>query len=127
MLDVLRHQDLEGVLATVVRYFGGVKLGAGGLVRAYTDSVAQALLSAEKIAIIKLRHLVCTVPYAMEGMIRREIEAAGASLDNVHHADEVRFEFNLDHARADQFVDRLNEAGHGRIIWINPDNAPPEE
>ncbi|MBV2263288.1 MAG: YigZ family protein, partial [Thauera sp.] len=38
MLDVLRHQDLEGVLATVVRYFGGVKLGAGGLVRAYTDA-----------------------------------------------------------------------------------------
>src|SRR2546427_10083470 len=38
MLDVLRHQDLEGVLATVVRYFGGVKLGAGGLVRAYTRS-----------------------------------------------------------------------------------------
>ena len=36
MLDVLRHQELEGVLATVVRYFGGVKLGAGGLVRAYT-------------------------------------------------------------------------------------------
>ena len=47
MLDVLRHQDLEGVLATVVRYFGGVKLGAGGLVRAYTDAVAQALLQAE--------------------------------------------------------------------------------
>ena len=43
MLDVLRHQDLEGVLATVVRYFGGVKLGAGGLVRAYTNSVAQAV------------------------------------------------------------------------------------
>ena len=43
MLEVLRHHDLEGVLATVVRYFGGVKLGAGGLVRAYTDAVAQAL------------------------------------------------------------------------------------
>lgn len=48
MLEVLRHQELEGVLATVVRYFGGVKLGAGGLVRAYTDAVAQALLKAEK-------------------------------------------------------------------------------
>jgi uncharacterized YigZ family protein len=44
MLEVLRRQDLEGVLATVVRYFGGIKLGAGGLVRAYTDAVAQALL-----------------------------------------------------------------------------------
>ena len=56
MLDVLRHQDLDGVLATVVRYFGGVKLGAGGLVRAYTDCVAQALLQAEKTAIVRQRH-----------------------------------------------------------------------
>ena len=46
MLEVLRRQDLEGVLATVVRYFGGIKLGAGGLVRAYTDAIAQALLTA---------------------------------------------------------------------------------
>ena len=47
MLEVLRHQDLEGVLATVVRYFGGVKLGAGGLVRAYTDAVAGAVAGGE--------------------------------------------------------------------------------
>lgn len=53
MLDVLRHQDLEGVLATVVRYYGGVRLGAGGLVRAYTDSVAQALLKADKVPIVR--------------------------------------------------------------------------
>lgn len=127
MLDVLRHQDLEGVLATVVRYFGGVKLGAGGLVRAYTDSVAQALLTAEKIAIIKLRHLICTFPYAMEGMIRREIEMAGASLDNVFHADDVRFEFNLADSAAAPFITRLNEAGHGRILWIDPGEDAGDE
>jgi uncharacterized YigZ family protein len=119
MLDVLRHQDLEGVLATVVRYFGGVKLGAGGLVRAYTDSVAQALLTAEKIAIIKLCHLVCTAPYAMEGMLRREIELAGASLDNVSHSDHVQFEFSLAENAAPALITRLNEAGHGRIAWID--------
>lgn len=121
MLDVLRHQDLEGVLATVVRYFGGVKLGAGGLVRAYTDSVAQALLKAEKQAIIKLRFLICTAPYAMEGMIRRELEAAGATLDNVAHGDNVRFDFSLPDGDAAAFTARLNEAGHGRIFWIDPE------
>jgi uncharacterized YigZ family protein len=120
MLDVLRHQDLEGVLATVVRYFGGVKLGAGGLVRTYTDSVAQALLIAEKVAIIKLRHLVCTAPYAMEGMVRRELEAAGANLDNVGHSDKVRFEFNIADTAAAALITRLNDAGHGRIVWIRP-------
>ena len=121
MLDVLRHQDLEGVLATVVRYFGGVKLGAGGLVRAYTDSVAQALLKADKIAIIKQRTLICSAPYAMEGMLRREIELAGASLNNVQHADSVQFEFSLPDTSADDLIIRLNESGHGRIVWITPD------
>lgn len=117
MLDVLRHQDLEGVLATVVRYFGGIKLGAGGLVRAYTDSVAQALLTAHKVAIVRQRHLACGAPYPLEGLIRRELELAGATLDTVAHADAVSFRFHLPEDKAQALVERLNEAGNGRIAW----------
>jgi uncharacterized YigZ family protein len=73
MLEVLRHQDLEGVLATVVRYYGGVNLGAGGLVRAYTDCIAHALLGTEKTPIVRLVTLRCALPYALEGMARREL------------------------------------------------------
>jgi uncharacterized YigZ family protein len=119
MLDVLRHQDLEGVLATVVRYFGGVKLGAGGLVRAYTDSVAQALLGADKVAIVKLRALRCAVPYALEGLMRREIELAGARLDQVQHADLVQFDFSLQDSAAVALMARLAETGGGRIAWLD--------
>jgi uncharacterized YigZ family protein len=119
MLDVLRHQDLEGVQATVVRYFGGVKLGAGGLVRAYTDSVAQALLGAEKIAIVKLRALRCEVPYALEGLMRREIELAEARLDSVQHANLVRFDFSLPDSAAVALTARLAETGGGRIAWLD--------
>jgi uncharacterized YigZ family protein len=119
MLDVLRHQDLEGVLATVVRYFGGIKLGAGGLVRAYTDSVAQALLKAEKIAIIRQRTLRCAVSYPLEGLVRRELELAGAALEQVEHQQEVLFAFYLPEDKADALVARLNEAGSGRIHWID--------
>ena len=117
MLDVLRHQDLEGVLATVVRYFGGIKLGAGGLVRAYTDSVAQALLAADKVAIVRQRHLRASAPYPLEGLVRRELDLAGASLDAVEHADAVAFAFHLPEDRAATLVARLNEAGNGRIAW----------
>jgi uncharacterized YigZ family protein len=119
MLDVLRHQDLEGVQATVVRYFGGVKLGAGGLVRAYTDSVAQALLGAEKVAIVKLRALRCAVPYALEGLMRREIELAGARLDRVQHTDLVQFDFSLQDSAAVALMARLAETGGGRIAWLD--------
>ena len=122
MLDVLRHQDLEGVLATVVRYFGGVKLGAGGLVRAYTDSVAQALLQAQKIAIIRQRLLRCAVPYPLEGLLRRELELAGATLEQVEHQQDVLFSFTLPDDKADALIVRLNEAGSGRVAWIaDPD------
>ena len=118
MLDVLRHQDLEGVLATVVRYFGGVKLGAGGLVRAYTDAVAQALLQARKVPIVRLATLRCVVPYAMEGLLRRELDAAGASLLAVAHGQAVELCFSLPEAAAAALRARLAEAGQGRIEWI---------
>lgn len=49
MLEVLRHHELDAALAMVVRYYGGIKLGAGGLVRAYTDAIATALKQAPRI------------------------------------------------------------------------------
>ncbi|CAN7677763.1 IMPACT family protein [Variovorax paradoxus] len=118
MLEVLRHQQLEGVLATVVRYFGGVKLGAGGLVRAYTDAVAQACLGATLVPLVRQRLLQCAVPYALEGLVRREIAAApGASLVDVRHGDAVDFTFTLPEPDADAFIARLDDAAQGRVAW----------
>ena len=121
MLDVLRHQDLEGVLATVVRYFGGVKLGAGGLVRAYTDTVAQALLTAPKLTLQRMATLQCVVPYALEGLLRREISAAGAELLGVQHGSLVTLQMRLPHTQADAFTQRINDSGQGRVGWTTPD------
>ena len=123
MLDVLRHQDLEGVVATVVRYFGGVKLGAGGLVRAYTDAVAQALLGAETVAVQRMRTLHCAVPYALEGPLRRQIDAAGATLVQVQHQSLVELTLRLPDSAADAFIARVNDTGQGRVGWrqLGPD------
>lgn len=118
MLEVLRHQQLEGVLATVVRYFGGVKLGAGGLVRAYTDAIAQALLQAEKLPLQKTLQLACSVPYALEGMVRRELQAAGAVLGEVRHGERVEIEFAVTEGAAADLRARLNELGQGQLAWL---------
>lgn len=124
MLDVLRHQDLEGVLAAAVRYYGGVKLGAGGLVRAYTDTVARALLSVEKIAIVRYTALRCTLPYSLEGLLRRELAAAGASLAEVAHGERVMLAFRIDQAAAPGLVARLDEAASGQLAWLgDPEGA----
>ena len=120
MLEVLRHQDLQGVMASVVRYFGGVKLGAGGLLRAYTDAVAQALFSVAKIELIQKVQLTCSVPYAMEGMVRREVELAQAQLLDVDHGSVVTMTLELPQTASPALVARLNEAGMGRLAWIEP-------
>lgn len=119
MLEVLRHQDLEGVLATVVRYYGGINLGAGGLVRAYTDAVASALTGAVKVPLTKLRMLRCTLPYALEGTVRREIDAARATLVDVAHDSVVAMTISLPEPDAASFIARLNDAGQGRIGWVD--------
>lgn len=119
MLEVLRRQDLEGVLATVVRYFGGVKLGAGGLVRAYTDAVAQALLAARKVPLQKVVTRRCSVPYALEGLVRRELQAAHAVLGPVNHGEVVEFEFTVVDANLPSLAARLNESGQGDLRWLD--------
>ena len=117
MLDVLRHQDLEGVLAAVVRYYGGIKLGAGGLVRAYTDAVAQALLTVEKMPIVRYSERRCTLPYSLEGLLRRELAAAGASLVEVGHGQRVMLAFRIAQPAAPALVARLDEAASGQLEW----------
>jgi uncharacterized YigZ family protein len=123
MLEVLRHQELEGVMASVVRYFGGVKLGAGGLVRAYTDAVAQAVLTADKIPLIKKTELACSVPYSLEGWVRREVELADALLVSVEHGSVVTLRFALPESHAAALVQRLGDSGQGKLAWIDTDNA----
>ncbi len=117
MLEVLRHQDLEGVLATVVRYYGGIQLGAGGLVRAYTDCVAQAMKGAVLVPIVKVKSLRCSVPYALEGILRRMVEAKSGLLLDIQRGELVTVTFSLDEVAATVLVDALNETGRGRLRW----------
>lgn len=117
MLEVLRHHELEGVLATVVRYFGGIKLGAGGLVRAYTDAIAQALVDVPKLVLHRWRTLACDVPYALEGALRREIGTAGASLVAVEHGALVSFTFQVVEADAPSLMRRIDDVSHGSAGW----------
>ncbi|HWH75024.1 MAG TPA: YigZ family protein [Methylibium sp.] len=119
MLEVLRHQELDGVLATVVRHFGGIKLGAGGLVRAYTDSVAAALRDVQKVPVVRMATLRCLVPYALEGWLRRELVAAGAQDLQVAHGMHVEAGFRLPLPAVAALRARLDDGGQGRLAWLD--------
>ena len=119
MLNVLRQQQLDGVLATVVRYFGGIRLGAGGLVRAYTDVVASALQQTEKIPLQHWQALACTLPYALEGVLRRELEQADARALTAEHTTQVLLRFELPEEQAPELIERLNDVAQGQLVWLS--------
>jgi uncharacterized YigZ family protein len=74
MLNVLQHKPVDNILAIVIRYFGGVKLGAGGLVRAYSQAVEQCFSIAELVPVIAKYTLNIQVSFADEQWLRHHID-----------------------------------------------------
>lgn len=73
MLNVLDKEDITNILAITIRYFGGIKLGAGGLIRAYSKSVKEALNKINTIELIEGIKCKLTFPYAKEKDIIKQI------------------------------------------------------
>lgn len=120
MLEVLRHHDLEGVLALAVRYYGGTPLGAGGLVRAYTDTVVKALDQTEKIKIRPLCDRSLAVPYELEGQVRRELAVHEAVLLSVQHLAHVQMQVQLPQDMLLEFEQKIQNISHGKALWLEP-------
>lgn len=114
ILEVLRHHDLEGVLGVVVRYFGGVKLGAGGLVRAYTDAIATALAGAETVERVPETVLSVAADYADAERVRRWAESEGFALAEPEYGAEVILTLRLPEASRERAVTALADLSSGR-------------
>lgn len=95
MLDVLEKNELSNIIAIVTRYFGGIKLGAGGLTRAYRQSVADAL----KVADIVEKHLVplykITISYSYTKKFEHLLKVHQIECINKEYLDQVSYECYL--------------------------------
>ena len=94
MLNVLEKNDLNNILAIVVRYFGGIKLGAGGLVRAYTKSVSDALKSANIIELVKGYKIKLEFDYQEEKQINYILKSS--EILNKEYKDNIEYIVNVD-------------------------------
>jgi uncharacterized YigZ family protein len=121
ILEVVRHHDLDGVLAAVVRYYGGVKLGAGGLVRAYTDAIARALQHAERIERIAQAHLAVEVGYADEARIRRWMEQERVALVSSAYDAGVRLVMQIPVTALDAARETLRDLTLGKAMFPHAD------
>lgn len=119
ILEVLRHHDLDGVLAAVVRYYGGVKLGAGGLVRAYTDAIASALQQAQRVERIAQAELTVEIDYPDEARVRRWIEQEGAELVDSGYELTVRLVLRMPATKRDAARVALRDLTQGRARFVD--------
>lgn len=114
IMEVLRHHELDGVLAAVVRYYGGVKLGAGGLVRAYTDAVALALKDAQRVERVARSDLAIEVDYADEARVRRWMDQRHYELTHSAHGASVTLVIRLPLNELAAARENLRELSNGR-------------
>ncbi len=102
-LTVFRSGEVQNVLCIVTRYFGGILLGTGGLVRAYTQAARLALASAGIAQVRLWERLLIACPYGLYERVRRELELCGAA--------EVQTDFG-----ADVSLEALVEKGKGAVL-----------
>ena len=115
MLEVLRRRELTDTLAIVTRYFGGIMLGAGGLIRAYGQAVSAAV---DAIGVVERKPIsvrTVTAAYDDAGRIEHAIRASDYPLADVHYGQQVTFELVLEPEQTEQFARWIAEQTNGAI------------
>ncbi len=102
ILNVIQHKDMGDVLVMVIRYFGGIKLGAGGLVRAYAGAAESVLAEVDRVVQQPVEAVRVILPFAAEQPLRHWCGVHGAAVADVTYGTAVtaRVEVPLDQARA---------------------------
>ena len=104
------------MVVVVTRWYGGINLGAGGLVRAYGGAAAECLRTAPRSPIVDYRELVLQLPFEDTGAVHAALAAHGAErLDEAFDADGVRLRIRLPAARADALATHLRDATRNRV------------
>lgn len=113
MLEVLRGAELTEVVAVVTRWFGGTLLGAGGLVRAYSDAVRAALAEAG----VRERHLrdefTLALDHAVAGRVESELRTRGYAILDTAYAEGVTLRLGVPHDEADHLAAAIAELTGG--------------
>ncbi len=117
MLDVLLKNNMDDILAVVVRYFGGIKLGAGGLSKAYRSCVATALKNCELFEKIEVPLYQLTVDYHQSDQVKNFL-AVNCTLLAVNYKEKVEFSFYCLQTSVLSALEELNVGFNQKIYTL---------
>ena len=118
ILQVLKKSDLSGVVLVVSRYFGGIKLGAGGLVQAYTKAAVAAIAAAKVVPMTESAYYSLRLPYKDADVGIRLAVRCGGKVVEQKYDESVDFVFAAPLGSAERFLTSVQEAFNGKQVPV---------
>ena len=113
MLEILKKLEIHNVCVVVTRYFGGIKLGAGGLIRAYSGAVRDVIYDMGRVELREAIPVTVTLDYDQTGKFEYELASTTFLLREQFYTDKVSYQIDVVKNEYDTFIDFLNRITSG--------------
>ena len=113
MLEILKKLEIHNVCVVVTRYFGGIKLGAGGLIRAYSGTVRDVIYDIGRVELREAIQVTVTLDYDQTGKFEYELASTTFLLREQFYTDKVSYQIDVVKNEYDAFIDFLNRITSG--------------
>ncbi|WP_141432904.1 YigZ family protein [Bacillus sp. 03113] len=114
ILEVLKKRHLKDTVVVITRYFGGIKLGAGGLIRAYSKATSEGIVAAGVVERKLMKVIHTKIDYTWLGKIENELRSSVYQLKEIHYLDLVEVETFVEEGQIEHFSNWMTELTNGR-------------
>lgn len=118
MLEVLKKRDLKDTVVVVTRYFGGIKLGAGGLIRAYGKSTTEGLNAVGIVERKLMTVMHIEADYSWLGKLENELRSSTYQLKEIHYSEQVELEVYVEHSEVEAFNEWIIDMTNGQATIV---------
>jgi uncharacterized YigZ family protein len=114
MLEVLKKKKIKNTVVVVTRYFGGIKLGTGGLIRAYGKSVSEGLNAVGIVERRLMRVMHTKIDYTWLGKVENELRSSTFLIKEIHYLNDVEVETYVEEEKKEEFNTWMTELTNGK-------------
>lgn len=123
IMDLLTGRHLTDIVLIVTRYFGGVKLGTGGLARAYSRCAAEALGSVQIHALLVTETVRIVFDYGLTGSVMKAAERNQCKVENMQYGRKTELTLRVEKSKSDTFIRELNDQTAGKAEVISRESS----
>ncbi|PLR83148.1 YigZ family protein [Bacillus canaveralius] len=125
ILEVLKKKHLKDTVVVITRYFGGIKLGAGGLIRAYGKSTSEGIEATGIVERTLMRVMHTTIDYTLLGKVENELRSSVYSIKEIHYLESVEIETYVEETQKETFTEWMieltnakNQITEGQLMYL---------